>query len=307
MANNSIETRLVCGFLGAGKTAYISESIRNDYFHKYGTTLILIFEEGEESYDETLMAERKTFLAYYDGEEDIAAFCIRSIETYQPDRIYVEMNTMIQDLPEQLPGCMKVTFSVTLIEWGTMPLYFRNFKQMIQKMAAMSHQVIFRGCPSKELLAPYSQAFRLMNQNASYLRQDPLGYHERAFDRFLPFSLEEKELTITEKNYLPFWLDALDHPEHYAEKTIHFTDPLEVRQEDAAAPRAGRVVMVCCMADLQFMSFELIGGGGCPDRGWCTLDAIGVMGTDPYGRRYLKLRPERAFAAAAPEQLVLVP
>lgn len=305
--NDPIETRLVCGFLGAGKTTYISDSIRNDYFHKYGTTLILSFEDGEQSYDESLLAERKTSLSCYDGEEDIAAFCIRSIEAYRPDRIYVEMNTMIQDLPDRLPSCMKVTFAVTLIEWATMPLYFRNFKQMIQKMAAISHQVIFRGCPSKELLIPYSQPFRLMNQKASYLRQDPLGYHERAFERFLPFSLEENELTITEQNYLPFWLDALDHPEHYAEKTIRFTDPLEVRQEDAAAPRAGRVVMVCCMADLQFMSFELMSGGECPDRGWCTFDAVGVIATDPYRRKYLKLRPERCSAVPAPGRLVLVP
>ena len=49
---------------------------------------------------------------------------------------------------------------------------------------------------------PYS-AFRLMNPDASYLRQDPMGYHEKAFSLFLPFSLDEDEITITEDWYLP--------------------------------------------------------------------------------------------------------
>ena len=69
----------------------------NDFFHKYGTTLLLSFEEGEEAYDETMLTERRPFLSCYDGEENIAAFCSRSIETYRPDRIYVEMNTMMPD------------------------------------------------------------------------------------------------------------------------------------------------------------------------------------------------------------------
>ena len=212
--NNIIETRLVYGFLDAGKTTYIQDCILNDYFHKYGTTLILCFEQGEEAYDLKALAEKRTSVAYYEGDTDVGAFCWSSIEKNQPDRIYVEMNTMMQSLREQLPDFMQDGYAVTLIDWATLPLYFLNFRQMIKQMVAVSQQITFRGCPSKELLEPYSQPFRLMNQTASYLRQDPMGYHERAFDLFLPFSLAEEVIMITEESFLPFWLDALDHPEH---------------------------------------------------------------------------------------------
>ena len=304
MQEAGIDTRLVYGFLDSGKTSYIQDCIRNDTFYKYGTTLILCFEQGEAEYDEELLARKNTSVAYHDGEEDVTAFCTRCIEAFCPDRIYVEMNTMMQDLRSQLPGCMKVTYVVTWIDWKTLPLYFVNLTQMIKQMVSESQQVTFRGCPSKEQLEPYSQAFRLMNQKASYLRQDPMGYHERAFDRFLPFSLADREITVTTETYIPLWLDAHDHPEHYEGKRIRFAEPLELRQSEENGPwRAGRVVMVCCMADLQFMAFEIAADG--LSGGWVVFDALAQLGTDEYGQRVLTLRPESVHSVPAPNPAVI--
>ena len=329
---NGIETRLVCGFLDAGKTSYISDCIRNDYFHKYGTTLILCFEQGEEAYDEAFLAERRTFAAYHEEGQDVRAFCEDAIARVRPDRIYAEMNLMMPGLREQFPESMKVSFVCAFIDWATLPLYLKNFRQMIGQMVAGAHQIVFRGCPSKELLAPYSQTFRLMNAKASYLRQDPMGYHEKAFDLFVPFPLDAPEITVGRKEYLPLWLDALDHPEHYDGKRLRFTDPLELRLRDDGSPAAGCVVMTCCMADLQFLSFPLDAdaadteksasgnareispadtaepGKTVPERnGWFSFDALAVVGSGDYGRRLLKLRPENFLPAQPPAELILKP
>ena len=306
MFEKPIETRLVYGFLDAGKTTYIQECIQNDYFYKYGTTLILCFEQGETPYDQALLSERRTTIAYYDGDRDIRDFCLCSIEDNNPDRIYVEMNTMTPGLRQQLPPCMQVGYAITWIDWATLPLYYANFKQLINQMVSDSQQVIFRGCPSRELLAPYSQGFRVMNQQAVYLRQDPMGYHEKAFDLFLPCSLEAPEITIDEGTFVPLWLDALDHPEHYEGKTVHITDPLELRREDTDSPwAAGRVVMACCMADLQFMAFEITPEpDGCTG-GWVLLDAHVQVGTDAYGRKRMRLEPIRIHPASPPGNLIL--
>lgn len=310
-----IDTRLVYGFLDAGKTTYINEIIRADRFHKRGSTLIICFEKGEEKYDEAAFAERRTKVVYYDRKSDITGFCVKSIEEYQPDRIYVEMNTMIPELRESFPDCMRVTFAAALIDWCTMPVYYTNFMQMMKQMVSESNQITFRGCPSSELLAPYAQAFRLMNPKASYLRQDPMGYHEKAFGLFLPFSLEDSEITITEKNYLPLWLDALDHPEHYEGKTLYFSDPLELRRADENSPWAcGRVVMTCCMADLQFMSFELAASEDGSDAAdcaahagsiWVTIRASAEVVSSIYGQRKLLLVPDMICQASPPEVLIL--
>lgn len=306
MSEKTIETRLVYGFLDAGKTTFISDCIRNDYFHKYGKTLILCFEEGEEVYDPDLLSEKRAAVAYYDRSEDISEFCLKSIKDSDPDRIYVEMNSMIGGLREKLPVNMDISYAVTWIDFKTFASFYSNYAQMIKDMVTDSYQVTFRDCSSKELLKPYAQAFRLMNPKASYLRQDPMGYHEKAFDLFLPFSLDEDEIRISEGSYLHFWLDAFDHPEHYEGKTILFTDPVEIRKpEEDISYLAGRVVMTCCMADLQFMGFEIASGADMPDRGWITLKARAVTYKDPYGQKKLKLTIDKMCPAPAPVNLIL--
>ncbi len=303
-----IDTRLVYGFLDAGKTTYIRENVLSDVFWKYGSTLILCFEQGEEEYDAESLAQKKASVAYYDGG-DIARFCLDAIEKYQPDRIYVEMNAMTADLKEALPACLKKTFAVTLIDWYTMALYYTNFMQMMKQMVTDSQQVVFRGCPSADLLAPYSQAFRLMNPKASYLRRDPMGYHEKAFEMFLPYSLEDTEIVIGEERFLPFWLDALDHPEHYEGKEIVFKDPVEMRRTgENGAWACGRVVMTCCMQDLQFMAFdlELSREDAAEDReGWMTGRAAATVVTGEFGRRKLRLQMKARRYMAPPKEMVL--
>ena len=301
------DTRLVYGFLDAGKTTYLKENVMNDVFWKYGSTLILCFEEGEEAFDPEALAKKKTSVEYYNGG-NVTAFCLACLEKHRPDRVYIEMNAMMGDLRDALPACLKKTFAVTLIDWETMSVYYANFMQMMKQMVADSQQVVFRGCPSRELLSPYSQVFRLMNPKASYLRRDPMGYHEKAFEMFLPYSLEEPEITISENRFLPFWLDALDHPEHYDGKRLLFTDPVELRESGPGGPRAvGRVVMTCCLQDLQFMSFETANTEPASRFGesWLTGSALAGVVTGAYGVRKLRLLFQTVQAAAPPKELIL--
>ena len=131
-----------------------------------------------------------------------------------------------------------------------------------------------------------------------------MGYHEKAFDMLLPFSLEDKEITVTGDRFVPLWLDALDHPEHYEGKLLHVTDPLELRQSEANGPwRAGRVVMVCCMADLQFMAFEIAADG--LSEGWAVFDAIAQSRTDEYGQRKLILKTNTVHSVSAPSPSII--
>ena len=81
-----IDTRLVYGFLDAGKTTYIQENIRDDRFYKYGSTLIICFEQGVEKYDEVALSEKRAKVVYYkrdnaeNDEKEITWFCLECIE-----------------------------------------------------------------------------------------------------------------------------------------------------------------------------------------------------------------------------------
>ena len=69
--------------------------------------------------------------------------------------------------------------------------------------------------------------------------------------------------------------------------------------------------MICCMADLQFMSFELEidadtdSGLVILTGGWITLDALAQIGADEYGRRRLKLKPTSIHRAQPPKELIM--
>ena len=293
-----VETRLVCGFLDAGKTTYIQDCIRSDYFHKYGSTLILATESGEAEYDADALLAYRAKAVYWEDSEDLAAFCLRQLEEHEPDRVYVELNAMREGAMSQLPPDLRITAVTTLVDFSTLDLYLKNFRTQLSEMIRTSETVIFRGCASKELLAPYSQVFRLLNRRAVYLRQDPMGYHERAFDIFVPFDLARDELEIDKDGFLPFFLDASEHPEHYEGKTLRFSSPLEVR-----GVIAGRTVMTCCMADIQFMGFPLEQAE--ERKGWIRLTATGGVASDTYGGKRLLLKPLELAPGKPPEELIL--
>ena len=304
-----IDTRIVYGFKGAGKTSYILDCIINDFFYKDASTLILCFEKGKQEYDEQALSERNARVIYYDGQKDIGEFCLDPIRKYDPDRIYVEMNAQILMLREKFPDAMNVTYAVTLVDFSTLDQHLAKNIQALGRMVSGSQQIIFLHCGSKDLLAPYSQEFRLLNPEASYLRRDPMGYHEKAFELFVPYSLEPDEITIGTDEYLAFWLDAADHPEHYEGKLLRFKDALELKHfKGPDVWSAGRLVMTCCMSDLQFMSLELTGDLALSlHGGWITLEAAGWTGKDEYGRKVLKLELKQFGNSAPPGSVILKP
>lgn len=139
-----IETRLVCGFLDAGKTTHIQSCIVNDFFHKYGTTLILAFESGETEYDEDTLLRYRTYVAYWEEGEDVTAFCLRQLEEWQPDRVYVEMNAMREGLRDRLPPALRVSAVSVLIDTKTLALYLNAFRALFLEMVRGAHTVVSR-------------------------------------------------------------------------------------------------------------------------------------------------------------------
>ena len=296
-----IDTMLILGFSGAGKTTYIRDLILGDYYYEEGNTLILCFENGGAEYYTEALKKKRAYVEYYTKGDDFVKFCKEQIRKYSPVRICVEMNNSYLLAGQKFPRVMDVTEIVTLIEWDTLPVLLDPFRQVFNLMVGQSDQVIFRGCPSRDLLEPYSKEFRAMNYAASFLRKDPEGNYDRAFDLILPYSLDSDKLTIKAEDYLIFWLDAYDHPERYKGKDICFPDPMEIHYDEEGWS-TGRLVMNCCMADLQYVSLDLTGNvTDFLKEGWFTLDAKGCIGYDIYGQAGLVLELKSFDASGEPK------
>ena len=61
--------------------------------------------------------------------------------------------------------------------------------------------------------------------------------------------------------------------------------------------------MICCMADLQFMAFEIeakeLAGG------WAVFDALAETGQDEYGQKKVKLKPNAVRFVPPPNSLII--
>ena len=299
-----INTYLVWGFYDAGKSTYIKDCLKNDYFYKRGKTLLVLLEDGEEEFDDEFLQSRNTVSVIYPGQGSVKDFLLDRIDMHQPDRIYIECNTMMEGLQESLPDCLKVVFSITIMDGSTLGLYYRNMRQLLVNMITASNQVIFNRCPKREMLDPYANIFRVMNKQAVYLWEGPGGYHEKAFGVMVPYDRESMQLDLKEEDFVPFYLDSLEKPEVYAGKEIC---ALFQMKDENGERRAGRRVMTCCAADIQFLSFPCI----LPDDesedldGWFLLYAKGLIVSDSYGRKRLQLQVERMNPVNPPEHAVI--
>ena len=50
---------VINGFLEAGKTQFITNTLQQDYFQADGTTVLILCEEGDTEYDKEILKENK--------------------------------------------------------------------------------------------------------------------------------------------------------------------------------------------------------------------------------------------------------
>lgn len=300
-----IDTYLYTGFLDSGKTTYIQDNLFHDYFYKHGTTLILSFEEGEASYDAKALGERRCVVSYYRDSEDITAFCLRQLKQVQPDRVIIEDNVMMENLPQQLPPQLAIRAKTALISGATLPVYFNNMRGFFTRILRDAKLVVFNRAETKEELAVYSTPFRLISPLASYLWESPLGFHEKAFGIPLTFDRSRKELNITADDYSCFYLDSLERPEDYSGKLIDITLQIQNGPEDNESYHFGsRKVFTCCMADIQDLGFWIAEDDTFQPElyGWYHLRAQAYTATVFHQKRIaLRVIEFRKVPAAVPE------
>ena len=303
-----INTYLVRGFYESGKSNYIEDCLKNDFFYKRGKTLLVLFEDGEEEFDEEFLLSRNTELAIYPGAGDPVQFLTEQLEQYQPDRLYLEDNIMLPELVENLPEALRIVFTITIIDGSTLDLYYRNLRQQLQNMIKSSDQVIFNRCPRREQLDPYANTFRVMNSQAVYLWEGPGGYHEKAFGVMVPYDIGAGQLTLTEEDFVPFYLDSLEKPQNYEGKEILL--PALLLQEIDGKLRAGRYVMTCCAADIQFLSFAFIepdhrdaeNSSPASSGQWVKMKCHAALISVDYGRKELQLIAEEMLPVPPVEE-----
>jgi len=259
-----IPVYLMTGFLDGGKTTFTQFTIEQDYFSDGSKNLLILCEDGEEEYDPVILEANHTTMVMVESEEKFTEQQLLAYQDkYQPERVIIEYNGMWRIekiLKMELPKGWLMNQIITLIDAGTFELYLNNMKSMVMEMVANSELVIFNRCTEDTKAASYKRSVKAVNRSAQIIFESENG--EIAVEEELPYDLSKDRIDILDDDFGIWYIDALEHPDHYRGKIINFKAMvLKPPQFPKQNFIPGRMAMTCCADDITFIGFVCKGDG----------------------------------------------
>ena len=124
---------LFTGFLEAGKTKFIQETLEDERFHKGERTLLLLCEEGEEVYEPDKFCAGNVFVRNIDEEADLTVEHLKALQDeIRPERVLVEYNGMwmLDSLYGNLPEGWAVAQEFLFCDATSFLSYNANMRQL---------------------------------------------------------------------------------------------------------------------------------------------------------------------------------
>lgn len=248
---------LFTGFLEAGKTKCIQETLEDSNFNTGEKLLLICCEEGLEEYDATNFANANVVIETVDEPGDLSCELFISFEKkHSPKIVLVEYNGMwMLDLfYSSLPENWFVYQEMLFIDTSTVKTYNTNMRtQMVDKLQSCE-MVIFNRVPENMDVMELHQMVRTVSRRATiaYEYLDGRMDYDQIEDP-LPFDLNAPIIEIGDNDYAEWYRDLSEEMEKYAGKTVRFkgmvakgSNPLE------KSFAVGRHVMVCCAEDITY-------------------------------------------------------
>lgn len=248
---------IISGFLESGKTEFICYTLAQPYFQIKGKTLLIVCEEGENEYDEKLLAKSRTIMEVIEEEEEFNTSHLIELEKKcKPERIIIEYNGMWNFKNMKLPWHWNVEQQITTIDASTFPMYFTNMKSLLAEMLRKSEMIIFNRCDNIEDLSVYKRNVKAINPGADIIFEDSQGEVNQIFEDDLPYNLNDPIIELDNEGYGIWYLDAMENLDRYVGKTIQFVGM--VLKPDGF-PKGyfipGRMAMTCCAEDMAFLGY----------------------------------------------------
>lgn len=245
------------GFLDAGKTKFIQETLEDPRFNAGERTLVLICEEGEEEYDPSTYPHKEVYAEVIDQEtvttEELAALA----KKHRAARVIVELNgmQMIEPFYRKMPEDWQLAQEVMFADAGTILSYNTNLRALVVDKLSGAEMVVFnRMTAAIDKMALHKLA-RALNRRIDIVYDHTDGTTE--FDDIqdpLPFDLNAPIVTVQDEDYALFYRDITEEPKKYDGKTVRFKGQVARLKNDKPGVFApGRFVMTCCEADITFM------------------------------------------------------
>lgn len=259
-----IPVYLFTGFLEAGKTKFIQETMEDPRFDTGEKTLILMCEDGEEEYDKSKFCSNNVFIEAIESPEELTPANLKSLlKRHSAKRVLVEYNGMwlIRDLIEALPKDWVIAQEFLFTEAGTILTYNQNMRNLVVDKLQSCELVVFNRFNDSIDKMELHKLVRAVNTRADIAYEYPDGSVE--YDEIedpLPFDRDAEIVTAEDKDYAYFYRDIAENLDFYNNKTVKFKCVIaKNNQLKESQMVVGRHIMTCCVEDITFAGFLLIG------------------------------------------------
>lgn len=304
MAKKDIPVYLFTGFLEAGKTKFIQETLEDKRFCNGERTLLLVCEEGEEEYAPEQFADPAVMIRVVERQEELTPDNLeRYVEETKAERVVIEYNGMwmLDALYAAMPEGWMVYQEFLFADATTFLGYNSNMRQLVYDKLKSCELVVFnRFRPDMDKMA-FHKIVRGASRRADIAYEYAGGKVE--YDDIedpLPFDLNAPIVEIRDEDFALWYRDMSEEPKKYEGKTVRFKCRALVRSK---LPKqtfvVGRHVMTCCVEDIQFAALvcQWEQADSVEDNSWMILTARVNF---KFNRAYGKKGPVLTYLASEP-------
>ncbi len=248
---------VINGFLDSGKTDFYRYTMAQPYFQTKGRTLLIVCEEGENDYSDTLLKKTNTVKEVIEEKDEFTPSALMALESkYDPERVLIEWNGMWPFRDFKIPKAWQMEQQITMVDAQTFSMYFTNMKSLLSDQLRNSDLILFNRADGLEDLPNFKRNVKAVNPKAEIIFEGANGEIDVTLDEDLPYDLNDDPIVLNNFGFGNFYLDALDHVERYLGKRIRFKAMV---MKPGGIPEGsfvpGRLVMTCCAQDIQVLGF----------------------------------------------------
>ena len=252
-----IPVYLFTGFLDAGKTTFIQETLEDERFNSGEKTLLLVCEEGEIEYEPSKFAHEGITISKVENEADLSVELLKKLQKQaNAKRVIIEYNGMwqLKSLFNAMPKEWIIYQEMCFAEASTYLLYNQNMRSLVADKLSGCELMVLNRCDKSTDKEAVHKIVRSVSRKAdiAFEYRDKHVEYDDIKDP-LPFDINADIIKIEDSDYGIWYYDLMENLDKYRGKTLEF---LGIAAKDSKMAKCefaiGRHIMTCCVDDIQY-------------------------------------------------------
>lgn len=253
-----IPVYLFTGFLDAGKTGFIQETLEDVSFNNGEKILLLVCEEGENEYDPKTYPNDNVVIEVIEGKEMLTRENLTRIsKSSGAERVLIEYNGMwlLDELYAALPDEWLVYQEMMFADANSFLSYNANMRSLVVDKLKSCEMCVFNRAKKDFDKLEIHKIVRSVSRRAqiAYEYSDGTVEYDDIEDP-LPFDKNAAVIEVADEDYGLWYRDFAENTADYIGKTVKIT-VLVMRNKlinQKTEIIVGRQIMTCCADDIAF-------------------------------------------------------